>query len=301
MREQGAGTPLAYRDGVLDRAAVADGARGGSAGPVAPGPTGRWPAASTEGDVTPDLVWRPVAESGETMGDAVNSNAVVPSGPARGGPGFWSVLWALIPALSFGFLAPIPFLHAAARLGQRRMWAVAAAYALGWLLFVTSVFVPEDDWALLAFSVLGLTLMGAGTTHAFLLRGRVFTPPQPALAAELAAKQRRAEARAIAAQDVALACGLRIGRPDLPRQFDDGGLIDVNRVPAQVLMDGLGLSPALASQIAEARDRLGGYSGPDELIAYTDLPPNTMDALGEWLLFIPLHPGPSGGKGDKRP
>jgi hypothetical protein len=32
-----------------------------------------------------------------------------------------------------------------------------------------------------------------------------------------------------------MAWELRIGRPDLPRVYDDGGLIDVNHVPPQVL------------------------------------------------------------------
>jgi hypothetical protein len=40
-----------------------------------------------------------------------------------------------------------------------------------------------------------------------------------------------------------LAAELRIGRPDLPRHFDDGGLIDVNTVPAQVLSRLPGLRP----------------------------------------------------------
>jgi hypothetical protein len=47
---------------------------------------------------------------------------------------------------------------------------------------------------------MALELMAAGTTHAFLLRGRVFAPPpiQPAMAAALAARQRRTAARTVA-------------------------------------------------------------------------------------------------------
>ena len=131
----------------------------------------------------------------------------------------------------------------------------------------------------------------AGTTHAFLLRRRVFapSPTQPALAAALAARQRRAEARAIASRDAALAQELRIGRPDLPRQFDDGGLVDVNHVPAQVLVDQLGLSRAQAGQVVEARDRLGGFAGPEELIAYTELSPEAVDGLREHLVFFAVE------------
>jgi hypothetical protein len=48
-------------------------------------------------------------------------------------------------------------------------------------------------------------------------------------------------------RDPAVAAELRIGRPDLPRNFDDGGLIDVNTVPAQVLSRLLGLRPSTSS------------------------------------------------------
>jgi hypothetical protein len=109
------------------------------------------------------------------------------------------------------------------------------------------------------------------------------------LAAALAARQRRAEARAIASRDAALAQELRIGRPDLPRQFDDGGLVDVNHVPAQVLVDQLGLSRAQAGQVVEARDRLGGFAGPEELIAYTELSPEAVDGLREHLVFFAVE------------
>jgi hypothetical protein len=33
-----------------------------------------------------------------------------------------------------------------------------------------------------------------------------------------------------------LARELRIGRPDVPRQFDDGGLVDLNHAPVPVLV-----------------------------------------------------------------
>ena len=42
----------------------------------------------------------------------------------------------------------------------------------------------------------------------------------------------------------ALAGELRIGRPDLPREYDDGSLVDVNRVPGAVLAAQLGAHAA---------------------------------------------------------
>jgi Helix-hairpin-helix motif len=235
--------------------------------------------------------YTPTEAVGSALGELVNTGAMVPSGPTQTRLGFGTILWALVPLLSFGLLAPIPFAHAAVRLRQRRMWAVTAAYAIGSLLWIVAASLPEADWSDTLFVIVALMLPAVGTTHAFLLRRRVFTPspPQPALAAALAAKQRRAEARAIASRDAALARQLRIGRPDLPRQFDDGGLVDVNHVPAQVLVDQLGLSPAHAGQVVEVRDRLGGFAGPEELTAYTDLSPAAVDGLKEHLVFFAVE------------
>jgi Helix-hairpin-helix motif len=221
----------------------------------------------------------------------VNSGAVVPSEPTRTRRGFGTILWALIPLLSLGLLAAVPFAHAAVRLRQRQLWVVTAVYAVGSLLVIVGAFLPEGGWGDALFGTLGLVLITAGTTHAFLLRGRVFAPPpmQPALAAALTARQRREEARAIASRDAALARELCIGRPDLPRQFDDGGLVDVNHVPAQVLVDRLALSPAEAANVIQARDRLGGFAGAEELTALTELSPDTVDRVRDRLLFLAVE------------
>ena len=135
---------------------------------------------------------------------------------------------------------------------------------------------PDVEPATAGLSQLGLVM--ATTTHAFLLRERVFPPPapptiasDPAVAAALTARQRRDQARALAERDPALARELSIGRPDLPREFDDGGLVDVNRVPASVLVDRLGLSALEAGRVAQTRDHLGGFSGPAELAVYAEL------------------------------
>lgn len=51
-------------------------------------------------------------------------------------------------------------------------------------------------------------------------------------------------------------------------------------------MDQLHLSPTLAGQVVEARDRLGGLAGPEELTAYTELSPQAVDGLRERLVFF---------------
>lgn len=189
------------------------------------------------------------------------------------------------PRAVTGFLAPVPFAHAAVRLRQRRLWTVTAAYAIGVVVLFTFSASREGSWGDAVFGTALFALMIVGTIHAFVLRGRVFAPLPPAQPA-LAASKRREEARAIATRDVALARELRIGRPDLPRQFDDGGLVDVNHVPARVLVDRLGLSPVQAGQVVETRERLGGFASPEEFIGCSELSDATANTLRDRLLFL---------------
>jgi hypothetical protein len=217
----------------------------------------------------------------------------VPAAPPRRRPRFGSILWALLPLLTWGLLAPVPFVHAAIRLRTVAMWLVAALYVTVWVVVGPAGVLaqqPNVDAAVAGLSQLGLVI--AATTHAFFLRERVFPPPappgasDPAMAAALAARERREQAKAITTSDPALALELRIGRPDLPRQFDDGGLVDVNHVPAPVLVDRLGLSQEEAGRVLEARERLGRFGSPAELEVYAELPDATVEAVRDRLLFL---------------
>jgi hypothetical protein len=84
------------------------------------------------------------------------------------------------------------------------------------------------------------------------------------------------------------AAELLIGRPDLGRQYDDGGLVDVNNVPVAGLASELALSADVAEQVAAARDRLGGFSTPDELVVYcVDMTMARLNLIRERLVFLP--------------
>ena len=92
-----------------------------------------------------------------------------------------SILWALLPTLSFGlltpFLTPFPFAYAAARLGECRLWFFSAAYGLTslatWILFIIAATKYWTPAAWIFYATL-LTLGGLATIHAFRLRRRVF-------------------------------------------------------------------------------------------------------------------------------
>lgn len=101
----------------------------------------------------------------------------------------------------------------------------------------------------------------------------------------LAASIDRHQAREFAEHNLVLARDLRIGRPDLPHDYDDGGLVDVNQVPGDVLVSCLGLTGAESAAVVAARDQLGRFSSPEELTAYAELPPDRVEALRDWMMF----------------
>lgn len=203
---------------------------------------------------------------------------------------FW---WFAVPMVSLGFATFLMVLVASIRL---RSWPLKVA-ALGYLglilIFCIGVqtvpplrsgrWGPYRPWTMADTLIVlpWLLCWLAGTAHVLVLQQRVraAVPPaprrppgvpavDPALVAARWRVARRQEARSILATDPALATELRIGRPDLPRQYDDGGLVDVNRVPAETLARALGMDPAMAHAVVRQRDRQDGFVSPEELIVY---------------------------------
>ncbi|MEV6525738.1 hypothetical protein AB0M43_27690 [Longispora sp. NPDC051575] len=84
----------------------------------------------------------------------------------------------------------------------------------------------------------------------------------------------------------------RIGRPDLPQQYDDGGLVDVNHLPTHILTSESGLHPDTAELIIRQRTEFGGPSTPDELIVHTGLAPAKIEMIRDRLIFQPLDARP---------
>jgi DNA uptake protein ComE-like DNA-binding protein len=108
---------------------------------------------------------------------------------------------------------------------------------------------------------------------------------QAAVAAAKNKLERRKEARHLVATNPALARDLKIGRPDLPREYDDGGLVDVNHVPVGVFSSGLGLTPIEARDVLAARDKLGRFVSAEEICEYTQLSPDRVDELRDLMIF----------------
>ena len=139
-------------------------------------------------------------------------------------------------------------------------------------------------------------IMGAaGTAHALRMRGEVFAPSvaasptptlDPAIVTSLAARRRRAESVALCEKDPALGRDLLIGRPDRRRQYDDGGLVDINHVPEEVLVTHLGLTQEQAHRVVEARDYVEGFSSPEDLLGLAVLPTRQYDEIRDRVVVL---------------
>lgn len=203
------------------------------------------------------------------------------------------MLWAFVPFMTFGFGTPFSFMFAALR---RRSWSLgqaAAGYGAGVAGVLVLLGVGEP-----AMSALGVMLMLllclSGTVHSLAIRPSVYPRSGPRdrlnrYAVDIAKYRRglRDEARALVAEDPALAHELRIGRPDLPRTYDDGGLVDVNHVPAATLALLPGLTQELVERIVRVRERQGGFVSCEEMAVDTDLPPDLVPRLLDFTIFVP--------------
>lgn len=206
--------------------------------------------------------------------------------------------WALMPVYTFGFLGFGPSAWAAVRLRDKRLWVVSAVFlALQCTGFVLSAGAARHSTRSSLAGFFIIFVIAVSTGHAFVLRPRVFPKPVPgpvipdrALQEALDDRARRERSREILANDPDLARDLRIGRTDLPHEYDDGGLVDLNTVTAATLTSQLGIDPAQAQRIVEGRTSLGGFQRVEDLVALTDLPVATFDAIKEHLIVLPQQP-----------
>lgn len=178
------------------------------------------------------------------------------------------VVWAFVPFITLGYGTPFSFFYAAVRRGSWRLGATAAGYGAG-TAGVVALLQLGDPFSFVLGTFLAVMLWLVGTGHAFAVRTSVFPREIPRSrrnehAIEVAKYRRslREEARALAAEDPALARELRIGRPDVPRTYDDGGLVDVNHAPREILAALPGMTPEIVERVVRRRDEQGGFLRP---------------------------------------
>ncbi|GAB2813184.1 hypothetical protein GCM10027176_17020 [Actinoallomurus bryophytorum] len=214
---------------------------------------------------------------------------VAPRPPARSSDGLG---WSLVPLLSVGFGAPASFLYAGVRRRSVALGGAAVGYGAA-VTFEFAAFLAGGGAAALGLLVMALTWT-ISAAHALAARPRVYPPDNVRdrmnrRVVEMARQRRglREAARKIVLDDPGLARELRIGRPDLlPRPFDDGGLIDVNHVPPEVLSRLPGLTYAMVDRIMGLRTEQGGFVSAEEMALHADLPPSIVSEIAEYALFV---------------
>jgi len=228
--------------------------------------------------------------------------AAAPSGPAGLSPGLAArnsgTTMVAVAAASCGLAGFVPPLWAARQRPhdapfRKRMFATAGGLAalelLGVVLTSTadvdSTGTPTGPLSDIGAILLLINLVLA-ITVAVLVRNTRPSEDLPGVAQELERRRLREDYRALARRDPALARNLRVGRPDLPRDLDDGGLLDLNALPADQLGPFAGLTPEEATSVADARQQLGRFTSLNELALYADLSESTTAMLGEHAVFI---------------
>jgi DNA uptake protein ComE-like DNA-binding protein len=211
----------------------------------------------------------------------------------------------VVAALGVGVV--VPFLHAATRLKTAKARKLALIFGgLDALMYVLLAITPQDSQGHTSSgpisTVGGLLALGTiivGCIMLAPLRRMVYEGApvdaedrqpnaDPAIKAALAARARRDEARKLAANDPLLARELHIGRPDLTRTYDDGGLVDLNSAPAKVIAETCGIPTEVAATIVDARNqRSEPFSNVDELFVITDLPVTTWDRIRDRAVLLP--------------
>lgn len=117
----------------------------------------------------------------------------------------------------------------------------------------------------------------------------IFKKPQVALPGTesvLARRDRRERYRQLVEEDRPLARSMHVGRPDVHRDYDDGGLLDLNSVSVQTLGQHGGLNHVDAAKIVEVRSQLGRFVSMDEVLAYVDIPDSTATRLRDVAVFV---------------
>ncbi|MEV4351071.1 helix-hairpin-helix domain-containing protein [Actinoplanes sp. NPDC049596] len=217
--------------------------------------------------------------------------------PVRRPPVTW--WWILVPILTLGLATFVMVLVGAAKLRSRGHLAAGFGYLLLTVIYMitSSVTGPESAASDVLIYIWIVVTWLIGTVHVIYLQVRVRQAPapvpaagaDPAVALAQWRTQRRQEARHLLATNSAAANELRIGRPDAPnRQYDDGGLIDVNHVSAAWLCHELEVSPALADEIVRVRHERGGFTSADDLVLDTSMTFERATVLRDRLVFVPL-------------
>lgn len=203
---------------------------------------------------------------------------------------------------SAGFLAAVPFWHAASRLGRQEVRKLALVYTAADIYLVVLMALTPPRQADGTSSNPTLSTIGA-LSFVFIvvvaciqlrsLRRAVYggggvvpAHADPVVARALGARARRQETRQLIAREPGLQRELGIGRPDLGRGYDDGGLIDVNTASAEGIARVADIAPREAEALVAGRTARGGsWYDMAELIDSVPLTPSAREQLQDRAVF----------------
>ena len=199
----------------------------------------------------------------------------------------------LLPLIPFGWLGWTAFLYTGLR-ARKRSWLVwsgvyfvAAAVAIGTMTAGGSgdgVNGPVEGFgAILTFATMAATFI-----HSLVIR-RPFLRRMALMRAQEHHDYRLEGAEMaldVAARDPRRAKQMGVGRPDLPGSFD-GGLVDVNSAPAEVLATLPGVGAEQAIEIATARTELRAFTSLEDMGSALDLPAPLVEELRGHVVFLP--------------
>jgi hypothetical protein len=203
--------------------------------------------------------------------------------------------WVWLPLLTVGIGTWAAFVYAGTR-ARRRSWKL---FGLGYLGVIVAAFglvvTDGDPWVTLGGFAILLAWVG-GFVHALTIRSAylkvVESPEQTLLEAAEARVRVREDALRLVREDPVRAKALGVGRPDIQLAFD-GGLVDVNSAPAEVIARLPHADEHLAERIVTVRDRVGGFSSVQDLGLVLDLPAPVLDAWEGLVVCLPgLAPQP---------
>jgi Helix-hairpin-helix motif len=197
--------------------------------------------------------------------------------------------WIWLPLLTFGIGTWAAFLYVGTR-ARRPSWRLFGVGYLALIVAAIALIVPDSDpWLTLGGFGIIFAWIG-GFVHALTIRsaylGVVRGPEQALLDAAEARVRVREDALQLVRDDPARAKALGVGRPDIDLAFD-GGLVDANSAPAQVIARLPHADEGLAERIVSVRERVGGFSSLQDLGLLLGLPAPVLDAWDGLVVCLP--------------
>ncbi|GAB3933224.1 hypothetical protein GCM10029976_040230 [Kribbella albertanoniae] len=191
----------------------------------------------------------------------------------------------LVTLLTFGLGGVAGMFGLAYLRHSKRLRLAAFGYLAAWSVGLVLLFFSEptgDNVTYVGFLVIVISTIASAIHLAFTV-----APMSVRRIRGLAALDQRVRARQVLDRDPAFARSLGIGLPHLHREYDDGGLIDPNEVPAGVLTRIPGVTAQHAALIVASRDEQGPFSTVDDLVDRGLFPAPLPDAVATFLVILP--------------